>query len=64
MATRLRRGPCAGKTCGRLTGEALGIDFGAMPIIPLSRPGISAWNGRPSFAPYSDRRKIRGFGST
>jgi hypothetical protein len=62
-ATRIRRGPSAGKTCGsslRLTG---GMWRGAIASIAFSRAsGIRKAKGRPIFAPSSARRKRIGCG--
>ncbi len=56
-ATRIRRAPCAGNTCGsslRLTG---GMTFGAIASIARSRAsGIRNAKGRPIFAPSSASR--------
>ena len=60
-ATRLRRGPSAGNTCGRVEpGFARQDPFGASSSIARSCAGISGANGRPSRAARSAKRKRRG----
>ena len=59
-ATRRRRWPSAGKTCGSSCSAGGWMTLGARLSIARSRPGISRRAGRPSFAPKSARRKRLG----
>ena len=68
-ATRLRRGPCAAKTCGRSTGDGAGIGRGTLSSIaridcisPAPRLGSSLPKGRASAPSISAQRKAPGRG--